>query len=502
MSQKATKLKLKQVFFLKLTSFHPQIIAPMETKLSNGTINNVQNIVGSGIAVEKKLNIELCNAIEHNISRGMVASIQNGWHEEKFTFILVVEVYDGNNIIAEEIYQGYTDNSEVAGGRIENGGVVSLNPNMTMFVNKLMTINYRTNEFGARVPVLNKPSNILVNNNNSVAHNTGLVLNRPMDVTMRYYADEMVGMGEGNMDIAYDTANYNGTAKLSLLANDSAGNMVTTLVKAADRARREAQYVFSSNALTNYEGMLDVAIEENINSYYLLKEIGSRTSRISVSNFTVGELAAIFGNEFQPYVSTLSSYNDIITKNTNKTFNFNGINDKGDSTTNDNQITRFQKKVIPAIFDKMLSHGYIAFSGVLTNRVMDRKLHINHSVLINVSETINTNPRISNDVFRMLYESLTTEEFYRLISGDADSFNEVTMVFDLDINSSVVQITINGNTSTVRIPSMADGLFTSVISTEENSMLLAKDLRNVVDTVIKTSNDVVNSNSSRKSMWE
>ena len=72
------RLKVKDLFFLKLTAFNPQVIAPMETRLDNGTLQNISNIIDTGIGIEGKLKVELCNSIEHNISRDIAADIVNG----------------------------------------------------------------------------------------------------------------------------------------------------------------------------------------------------------------------------------------------------------------------------------------------------------------------------------------------------------------------------------------------------------------------------------------
>lgn len=496
------RLKLKQMIFLKLNSFHPQVIAPMETRLTNGVLANVGNIIDAGLAVESRLNVELCNAIEHKISEGYISKISNGWNNERFTFIMVVEVFDGNTLIAEEIYQGYSSDAETTMGSIERGGSVSLDPSTILYINKVMNIIYRTDEFGNKRPVIAKPSNVFTNHISPTLHDSGFVLNRPSDLTMKYYANEMSEMSNSQLDIRSDLSNYNGTAKLSKLSNESSGSIVTSLIKAADTARRQAAYQFSSENLSNYEGMLDNTPDESINDYYTLRAMGEMTSRISVSNFTIGELKDLFKDSFQPLVATLTSYNDIITRNTNQVFKFNGLNDRGDEVINDNQITRFQKKVIPFIFDKMMSLGYIMFSGVLTNKTPDGRIAIQHSLLRNISSTINNDNRIYNDVMRLLYESLTSEEATRLISGGKIQQHDVEMIFDLDINNSVVEININGNRSTIRIPSMADSVFSSIISTEADANVLGNELRGVVDSVLKVSDDVLSSKRINKSMWD
>ncbi len=494
------RLKVKDLFFLKLTAFNPQVIAPMETRLDNGTLQNISNIIDTGIGIEGKLKVELCNSIEHNISRGRVADIVNGWHSERFTFIMIVEVYDGNNVIAEEIYQGYTDHANTTGGNIAMGGVVSIDPNTEMYVTKVLTISHRRDEMGNVTPVIHPPSNIFVNMN-SRDHNTGFVLNRPSDICMRHYTNELSDVTDSNMEVKSDISNYNGYAKLSKLANESSGTVVTSLVKAADKARRASKYVFSSSDnISNYEGMLDSISDDITNDYYLLRAIGDKYSRIHVSNFTVDELSKLFGGYINPYVSTLTSYNDIITKNTNQVFNFNGTSDRGDDVTSDNKINRFQKKVVPFIFDKMMSLGYIVFSGVLSNKGPGGRIFIQHSALKNMSNTINNNSKAYNEVMRLLYESLTSDEATRLISGGLIRHHDIEMVFDFSIFNSVVSIKLDGYESVIRIPSMADSLFSSVISTEPDSIMLSTELKTVVDKVLNVSDAVTNGRT--ENIWE
>ena len=497
------RIKLKKLLFLKVTAYHPQVIAPMETRLDNGILESVGRIVDQGVAIESKLNVELCNTITHNISKGHISKIVNGWNTERFTFLLVTEIYDGTVLIAEEMYQGYTSDAEVSGGVIERGGTVGLNPNMTMYVNKVMTISYRTDSFGNRTPVLHRPSNVFVNSVEPSVHRSGLVLNRPSDLIMKYYTDEISTIGNGSMDVRSDTSNYNGLAKLSNTSNETAGTVVTSLVKAADQARRQSQYMFSSaDNLSNYEGMLDAQPDDAISNYYTLRAVGDRYSRIGVSHFTVDELGKMFCSDFRPHVATLESHNDLITRNTNQVFNFTNSHDKGYDTTNDNQVTRFQKKVIPFIFDKMLTYGYLAFSGILSNRNKNNTLFIRHSVLTNVSETVNNDTRIYNDMMRMLYESLTSQEAVRLINGGVIHSQDVEIVFDLSIFNSTVKINVNGNTEIIRIPSLSDSLISSTISTEANSMNLSRDLKAVVENVIKVSDSARPSGRANINIWE
>lgn len=474
----------KKLLFLKHKVFQPQLSAPLETKMGVGMLEDIHRAIDGNRDIKNTLNVLLANSLESNISRGRVAEIAMGWNEEKFSFLMVAEVFDVNSgtLIAEEIFQGYTDRVDTAGGNLNVGGVVSLAPDTHMYINRVMSIGYMYDEHGRSTPRFNRTSTVLAETANSGNHyGSDLVLNRPMDMALNYYnLDLQRSMGQG-LEIIADNNRYDRKGKLSATGNDVSGRLMSKMINSANQSRLEDRYSGEGVVNGQYESMLSDLVEDSANDYRTLKALGLHTSRTQVTNFTLGELTR-FLPMLSPLVFTVESYNDAITKHTNTAFSFNGDSDMGDSSLVDNQLNRFHKKIVPYMFNLMLSYGFVIFSGRITNKTINGEVFAEHTVLINVSETVNNNPDIRNHVMRLFYGGLTSRETQAILSGDTEQAVEI--VFDLTITDSVMMIDINGYKSKIKIPSMADGTFSSLVTSADNSAILGSDVKGAVDSIL------------------
>lgn len=482
------KLVPVRLLMLKHNQFKPQLTGVLETKLGVNTLNVIQETLSKQANVQNLLNIQLANSLDVNLSKGRIANIPLGWREEKFSFLLVVEVYDNNVLISEEIYQGYTDMVDTLGGRIEAGARVRINPETMMYVNRVMEISYATDHLGNKIPSFSKSDSLLAENTNDNVlgingRDNSLLVMRPMDIALEYHNDAIQSETENLLTISNSNA-FNRLGKFSKTDNEVGGRTVTKLINAANRATLENTYSFDCGQVSQYEHMLSDLVENTASNYKLLRAMGINNGVSQISRWTVADLHKFFPT-LSPEIFTVESYNDSITRNSNSLFQLGNTNDLGDDVLVDTQLSRFQKRIVPYLFDCMLSYGFIRFSGKITNKTLDGGIHLEHSLLMNVSNTVNTDPRIREQLLRLLYSKLTDFETKSILGND--STQHVEIVFDLSLTDSNLFINLNGHITKVKVPSLCDNTFSSLVMDSANSKELITELKTVVSAVIEPS---------------
>lgn len=485
--------KITKLIMLKHRPFKPQLTGVLETRMQLGSMDRISSIMERQKGALNVLNVELANSLDVNLSNGRIAEIPNNWNENRFSFLMVSELWDGNILVGEEIFQGYTDHSETVGGRLEAGGSVRIDPSMMMYVNRAMKISYSYDNYGARVPQFQKADSMLVDNTTApgVYNKERLDIWRPMDLSMKYHLNHMVSSDLGDDDhdprtawgISVSDANeLNRLAKCSKSSNEIGGRMVVDLIKSASRSAMHNRYSFDSGQDTPYEHMVCDLVENNSSNYQTLLYMSRYTTVNQVARWSVSEFSTMF-----PYVTpdvfSVESYNDLITRHTNSLFNFGNSNDMGDDAFSDTQLTRFQKRIVPYIFDAMQSYGFIKFSGKLTNKTIDGSLYLEHSIALNVSDTVNSNDAIRVHCLKLLYDRLTDNET-KAILGGINGEQLVELVFDMDLSISNIFINLNGHILKVKIPSLCDSAFSNLIMPESKSGVMITDLKNMVDGIM------------------
>lgn len=474
-----------RLLMLKHREFKPQLTGVLETRFGVGTLNTIHDTLDKQVNIQNMLNIQLANSLDVNLSKGRIANIPLGWREEKFSFLLVVEVYSSNVLIAEEIYQGYTDKVETVGGRVEAGARVTIAPDTMMYVNRVMEISYSIDQLGNRIPSFSKSDSLLAENSNDNLLGTqggnGLLIMRPMDIALEYHNNAVQAETENILNIT-NSNNFNRLGKFSKTENEVGGRTLTKLINSANRSTIANAYSFDSTAVSQYEHMLSDLVESTASNYKLLRAMGMSTGVSQISRWTVADLHKFFPT-LSPEIFTVESYNDAITKNSNSLFQLGNTNDLGDDVYVDNQLSRFQKRIVPYLFDCMLSYGFIRFSGKMTNKTLDNSIHLEHSLLMNVSGTVNSNPQIRDQLLRLLYSKLTDYETKSIFSNDGTQAVEV--VFDLSLTDSNLFINLNGHITKVKVPSLCDNTFSSLVMDSDNSKQLITELKTVVSAIIE-----------------
>lgn len=476
---------------LKHTAFQPQVAAALTVNSGIGMLTEVHDILDGKIGVGDELSYRLANAVNVDISHGRVAEVSGAWNESKFSYILLVDVYLNNEKIREEIYQGYTDRVDTLERSLINVATTTVDPTTMCFINKQMHISFTTNDMGRVIPKFHQPSSVLTDTSYSQA-NGDLQLVRPFDVSLALHGNsitqDLAGIPEQNIEVVLPASTYGSKSRCSKLSNNVGGKYLSSIIAAAAGSKLNQTYGIGSNRTSAHEDMLASLSEVVPNQMYLLKEFGKYLTRSNPTSFTLKELNGFLpGLETVSRVFTVESFKDRVTKETNSLFNFSD-NEIGDSTLTDNTITRFQKRIVDYLFDSMLTLGFVSFSGTMTNKTMDGGINLQHSYLENISETVNRDEAIRVDVMRLLYSKLCGRETVAILNGGVDQ--DVELVFDLSLYSSNVMININGVSTYVKIPSLCDGSFSSMLSGTKEAGILMHDLGQVVDSVLTGVNTV------------
>lgn len=483
-----TQIIPKRLLFLKHNPFRPQIAAALTIKSNIGLMDEVNEVLHSNVNVTGELVNRLSNTVDVDISRGRVADVVNGWNESKFSFILLVDVYHDNNKICEEIFQGYTDRVDTLERSLVGVSSATIDPSTVLYINKYMSISFRQDEMGNNIPRFNTASTILSNTGNS----TDLKIIRPFDIALglhsRSITRDLDEVTSGSVDLINPSSNFNQMSKFSDTSNSVGGRYLAKIINAASTSKLTQTYGVGNNHTSSHEDMMSSVNEVRANNIHFIKAISRYLTRGSSTRFTLGELES-----FMPQVATVASaftvesYKDRVTRQSNELFNFGGDNDLGDNTLTDNTITRFQKRIVDYMFDAMMSLGFVSFSGTITNKTLSGDIHLQHSLLSNISETVNQNPAIRQEIMRLLYAKLTSSETKSIMRNDVDQAVEI--VFDLSLYSSSVMININGVSSYIKIPSLCDGTFSSMIADTNNVGIITNEIENVVTRILDGSTD-------------
>lgn len=494
------KINVSKLIMLKHKPFAPQISAALEANIKTGTLDTIHRTLDRGVGLKGELNTILANSLDNNISRGRVSQIVNGWNSERFSFLLVVEILNMDNTIrAEEIYQGYTDRAEHTLGNLYAGAQVDLDPDTSLHINKVISILYGRDSNGNLVPRFDRASSML-SANDTYDMGEKLTVLRPIDLSTGFLSRDIKAKANLDIEVINDTPILGGISKFSNVSNEAAGRLLTKLVTSANTSRNMEVYTaVGVESTANYESMINELPEDTFYNNRFLSWMSLRTGRHNISNFTLGELMSNVHN-VNPMIATVESYNDSITKMSSAALNFNGDNDNGDSMLVDNQLTRFHKKIIPYLFNAMLSFGFIHFAGRLTNKTFDGSIQVDHTLLLSVSNVVNTNVNIRGHLLNLFYQSLQSLESREVISGGG--VHEVEMVFDLSLTDSIVSVNLNGNIHKIRIPSMADSNFSSLIATRTTSDIITNDLYGVVDNIMNIQKDYSSSMGGNNTGWD
>lgn len=480
---------------LRHNVFSPQVTAPLETSIRNDVLSSVNETIHSDMnhaVVRDKLNSLLANSLQSDISRGYVADIEGGWNEKRHSFMLVVDVYEGDIKIAEEILQGYVSLADFTMGNLYSGATVRIDPNAVLNINRAMQITYNVDNYGNYTPHFSKSDSILVDNTSNV-QNTARCLNRPSDLVGSYHNTSLrdnLMLGDDSfspiqLETISDSDRYNSSAKLSDIKNEVGGRILSSMIESANNSKTEITYTSVPKDMGLYENMMMSLVERDTSDYYSIRHMNNSRSLSRSVNITVGELEKVFPG-LTANITTVESYNDNISKTLNSMFNFNGTDNLGLSGLVNNQINIFQKKLVPFMFERMMSLGFVSMSGTITNKTLDGSINVSITNLNSITNTVNGNSELFRRLTKLLIRNLSDSEARVLISGGTGVGieREVEIVFDMSITDSVLAININGNHELVRIPSMCDSLFSSIISTNDNSVMLREDIKNVVDNTL------------------
>ena len=273
----AYRIVPKVLVLLQHKGYNPQISAVYESKLRAGSMDAITELVHRPGNTFTNVSTALANSLDLNISAGRVIPIINGWSESRFSFILVVECYSGETLVSEEIYQGYTDHSETAGGNLANGGVVTLDPNMMMYINRVIEIRYLHNGRGEMKPQFHKAVSILADHTNS-QNNHHLSIIRPCDLVLDYYTDAL-STGLNNDGIIYTDANaYSKIGKMSSSDNEIGGRVLAKLLHSADANKNAGGYTYNgptnSTTINKYEDIISGLAERGTNDYKMMHSLG------------------------------------------------------------------------------------------------------------------------------------------------------------------------------------------------------------------------------------
>lgn len=140
--------KIESLKLIRVHGFQNQYLRPFRTAMTNTVENNIREMTDKfNGSIPTNLISEACNnfimpsdRVETYQGQTMAVAMPNGWGDNRFTFIMIVET-TADNLITRELIAGYTDCRDVA---IKGYSDILISPNTVFYVNTVTKLSQRS----------------------------------------------------------------------------------------------------------------------------------------------------------------------------------------------------------------------------------------------------------------------------------------------------------------------------------------------------------------------
>lgn len=143
-----TTFKIESLKLIRVHGFQNQYLRPFRTAMTGTVESNIREMTDKfNGSIPTNLISETCNnfimpseRVESYQGQTMAVAMPNGWGENRFTFIMIVET-TADNLITRELIAGYTDCRDVA---MRTAQDILISPNTVFYVNTVTKLSQRS----------------------------------------------------------------------------------------------------------------------------------------------------------------------------------------------------------------------------------------------------------------------------------------------------------------------------------------------------------------------
>lgn len=140
--------RIESLKLIRVHGFQNQYLRPFRTAMTNTVENNIREMTDKfNGSIPTNMISEACNnfimpsdRVETYQGQSMAVAMPNGWGENRFTFIMIVETTI-DNLITRELVAGYTDCRDVA---MRTAQDILISPNTVFYVNTVTKLSQRS----------------------------------------------------------------------------------------------------------------------------------------------------------------------------------------------------------------------------------------------------------------------------------------------------------------------------------------------------------------------
>lgn len=140
--------KIESLKLIRVHGFQNQYLRPFRTAMTGTVESNIREMTDKfNGSIPTNLISETCNnfimpseRVESYQGQTMAVAMPNGWGENRFTFIMIVET-TADNLITRELIAGYTDCRDVA---MRTAQDILISPNTVFYVNTVTKLSQRS----------------------------------------------------------------------------------------------------------------------------------------------------------------------------------------------------------------------------------------------------------------------------------------------------------------------------------------------------------------------
>lgn len=226
-------------------------------------------------------------------------SIENGWDEHRFRFVIVADVFLNGKYRKTEFISGYTDEPAIVNAGMENSRAI--NPGMLFVINNITDagVKHQHSKTGSRsFTAITSTSAVVRDNGYSLSNNSSLWVLRPEDVLgtidklpLLDGIAQAAEFGETPTHADLDTQ-LTGIPKMSARSSDMLTTYTSRLINGAVSAR------LGTNDLMNEDGVQfgelaasrnrDLLFSRGAFAFALNSKVGTNT--VTTATFTYGDL--------------------------------------------------------------------------------------------------------------------------------------------------------------------------------------------------------------------
>lgn len=474
-SSRSARIFIDYLNLIEVSGYQDQFLRPNRTTMTDQVINGIHDLVDkfngdiptnaiSSVTSSFMLPTSTPEYADSYSNRPLNVSINNGWREHRFVFLMQVTT-EANGMSKKELITGYTDHADIA----RQNGQVLIDPRTVFYINNISTISTRMIGSGIEVPQLRDSYSVFGGGmGNGHYQNRETNIMTPMNmITSSIYngVDGLSDVGKNNRVVRSDFRNVSNYPTMSYRNYNSPTAMVSKVIDSfAKKARLEVGNGVSDSDAIYQKARGSVADPGLYNSTFMHGL--SNTTGYTVSTFDFGWLETIDPTIRDRFTFTKQPYH---------TTEFTATWDK---PTRETQMALVTSSMVTTLMSNY-SLGYFEFSAtnmLVQNHFGMGMLQSPHNIEItNILGLSNINLDYTPMIAAL--EQVIAEELCVILSTNGEVGYHVHVKCDMNTDIEVMISFENQPEEIFIFPSFADSIVSPMLTT--NTELYRNNSRDI-----------------------